>query len=321
MNASSLPRPENPAAISAVSPEFAVGPLLWRSPWVLLVLANLFWAGNIIVGRAILGPVPAVALSFWRWTGAFAVAFYFAWPHLKQDWRVLLAHWKVMVVLAATGMAVFNMVAYAGLAGTTALNVLLMQSSVPLIVTVLAFLFFNERPSGWQIAAVAVSLTGVACVASHGSLDALLGFAFRRSDLLILTSVVIYASYVVLLRRRPPVHPLSFMQAAMALSAVMVAPFYIWDVSQGSRITGGCENIAGMVYMAVCPSFVSYLFFNRGVQLIGAARAGHSTHLMPIFGSIMAVLFLGEAFRPYHLAGVVLIGGGIALACWKSAEN
>src|SRR5665213_4351079 len=95
---------------------------IWNSAWTLLVLANIFWGGNIIVGRAILGPVPPIALSFWRWTGAFAVAFWFAWPHLKVDRPVLLAHWKIMLILAATGMGFFNIIAYVGLAGTTALN-------------------------------------------------------------------------------------------------------------------------------------------------------------------------------------------------------
>jgi drug/metabolite transporter (DMT)-like permease len=291
---------------------------IWNSTWMLLVLANLFWAGNIIVGRAILGPVPPIALSFWRWTGAFAVAFWFAWPHLKNDWRVLLAHWKIMLVLAASGMGLFNMVAYVGLAGTTALNVLLLQSSVPLVVTVLAFAFFKERPSGWQLGAVAISLAGVAFVAAHGSLSALRAFCFFRADVWIMASVVIYGCYIVLLRRRPGVHPLSFMVTAVGISAIMVAPFYAWDLSRGMRIVNDWQNYCGIVYMAVFPSFISYLLFNRGVQLIGSVRAGQSTHLMPIFGSVMAVMFLGESFHVYHLVGVLLIGTGILLAQLKA---
>ena len=294
---------------------------LWNSAWPLLVLANLFWAGNIIVGRAILGPVPPIALSFWRWTGAFATAAWFAWPYLRRDWKTLLAHWKIMLVLAATGMAFFNIVAYVGLAGTTALNVLLLQSSVPLVVTVLAFAFFKERPTGWQLGAVAISLAGVACVAAHGSLGALLALRFFRADVWIMASVVIYGAYIVLLRKRPAVHPLSFMLAAVGVSAVMVAPFYAWDLARGMRIVGNWRDYTGIAYMAVFPSFISYLLFNRGVQLIGSARAGQSTHLMPIFGSVMAVLFLGESFHLYHLIGVVLIGAGILLAQWKARPS
>ena len=287
---------------------------IWNSAWTLLIFCNLFWAGNIVVGRAVLGPVPAVALSFWRWTGAFAVAFWFAWPHLKKDWPVLLANWKIMLALAATGIAFFNTAAYVGLADTTALNVLLLQSSLPLIVSIWALILFKERPGVWQLAGIALSLIGVAFVAAHGSVDALFHLMFHRADLWIVAAAVIYGLYVVLLRRRPDVHPLSFMQVAMGLGACMVAPFYLWELARGVHMTSDLTNYAGILYMAIFPSFISYLFFNRGVQLIGGARAGQSTHLMPIFGSAMAVLFLGEAFHFYHLFGAIFIGAGLAIA-------
>ncbi|HEX3996353.1 MAG TPA: DMT family transporter, partial [Acetobacteraceae bacterium] len=226
---------------------------IWNSAWTLLVLGNVFWASNIIVGRAILGDVPAIALSFWRWTGAFAVSFWFAWPHLKKDWPVLLAHWKIMLALAATGIAFFNTVAYIGLAGTTALNVLLMQSSLPLVVTAWAFVLFKERPSVWQLVAIMISLAGVAFVAAHGSLHALLALRFYRADVWIMASVIILGSYMVLLRLRPDVHPLSFMQAAMGLGVLMVAPLYMRELSQGARITNHWQNFVGIAYMAVFP--------------------------------------------------------------------
>jgi drug/metabolite transporter (DMT)-like permease len=297
------------------------GAALWNSAWLLLVLASLFWAGNIIVGRIILGPVPAIALSFWRWTGAFALALYFAWPHLKDDWRVLLSHWKLMLALAATGIAFFNMAAYVGLAGTTALNVLLLQSCLPLIVTVWAFALFGERPSLRYLGAVVISLAGVAFVAAHGSLDALLVLRFCQADLWILGSAAIYGVYIVLLKRLPTVHPLSFMQVAMGLGVLLVAPFYVWELSSGTRMVVSFHAIAAIIYTAAFPSFISYLFFNRGVQLLGADRAGQSTHLIPIFGSLMAVLCLGESLRFYHLAGVLLIGAGLGLARAKTADR
>jgi drug/metabolite transporter (DMT)-like permease len=291
---------------------------IWGSAWTLLVLANVLWASNIIVGRAILGDVPAIALSFWRWVGAFGVAFWFAWPHLKKDWPALLAEWKIMLVLAATGIAFFNTVAYIGLSGTTALNVLLMQSSLPLVVTAWAFVLFKEWPSGWQLLAIMISLAGVAFVAAHGSLDALLELRFYRADVWVMASVIILGSYMALLRLRPDVHPLSFMQAAMGLGVLMVAPLYGRELSMGMRITDHWQNFAGIAYMAVFPSFISYLFFNRGVQLIGATRAGQSTHLIPITGSIMAVMFLSESLHVYHFVGIILIGAGIGLAQFKA---
>jgi len=233
----------------------------------------------------------------------------------------LLSQWKLMFVLAATGIAFFNTAAYIGLSGTTALNVLLLQSCLPLIVAVWAFALFSEWPTGWQISGIVLSLAGVAIVAAHGAPDALLRLEFHRADLWILASAVIYGIYVVLLRRRLEVHPLSFMQVAMGLGACMVAPIYLWELAHGARMVAQWQNYAGIAYMAVFPSFLSYLFFNRGVQLIGSARAGQSTHLMPLFGSIMAVLFLGETLHLYHLAAAILIGAGIILAQLKASAS
>jgi drug/metabolite transporter (DMT)-like permease len=261
-----------------------------------------------------LAHMPSAALSFWRWTGAFFVAFPFAWRYLKQDWPALWAHWKIMLVLAATGIALFNITAYIGLSGTTALNVLLLQSSMPLVVTVCAFILFGEKPSGRQLTAIMISLAGVAYIATHGSLDALIGLGFYQADLWILASIVIYAVYTVLLRRRPKVHPLSFMQAAMGLGLLIVAPFYVWEGGDAPAVDHDSWSIAGIGYMAVFPSFIAYLLFNRGVQLVGAVRAGQFTHLIPIFGSVMACLWLGETFETYHVAGIALIGSGIAIA-------
>jgi len=291
---------------------------IWNSAWTLLVLGNFFWASNIVIGRALLGHVPSISLSFWRWIGAFFVAFWFAWPHLKKDWPVLREHWKILLALAATGITLFNVTAYIGLAGTTALNVLLMQSSLPLVVTIWALALFGERPSRWQLAGVMISLAGVAFVAAHGSIEALAKLQFYRSDLWIVASVVIYGAYAVLLRWHPDVHPLSFMQVVMGLGTLMIVPLYLWELNTTGTMTNRWQNFVGIGYMAVFPSFISYLLFNRGVQLIGATRAGQSTHLMPIFGSVMAFLCLGESLHLYHLAGVILIGAGIVLAQLKA---
>jgi drug/metabolite transporter (DMT)-like permease len=130
----------------------------WNSAWPLLVLANLFWAGNIVLGRGVVGMVPPITLAFWRWTGAFLVAVAFAWPYLRRDAPALLAHWRMMLVLSATGIATYNTLSYIGLTSTTALNVLLLQSAGPLIIIVWAFALFGERPTPWQSAGVLLSL-------------------------------------------------------------------------------------------------------------------------------------------------------------------
>ncbi len=289
----------------------------WNSAWTLLILANLFWAGNIVLGRGVAGMVPPIALAFWRWTGAFLVAVGFAWPYLKRDAAVLRRHWRMMLLLSVTGIATYNTMSYIGLTSTTALNVLLLQSAGPLIIIIWVFVLFGERPTRWQSVGVLLSLAGVATIAAHGSLETLLHLSLNRGDVWILAAMAIYGIYAAMFRVRPAAHPLSFLVAMMGIGSLMILPFYLWEIAQGGRIEGGVPAWLAMAYIAIFPSFIAYLFFNRGIELIGAARASQSWHLMPVFGSILAVLFLGETFYLYHAVGIALIAAGIVLASIK----
>ena len=302
VNLSSLPEPQ------------IVPKTLWNSAWPLLILANLFWAGNIVLGRGVVGMVPPIALAYWRWTGAFLVAVGFAWPYLKRDAPNLLLHWRKMLLLSATGIATYNVMSYIGLTSTSALNVLLLQSAGPLIIIVWAFVLFGERPTLWQSAGVVLSLCGVAVIAAHGSLETLLHLQLNRGDVWILAALAIYGIYAAIFRLRPAAHPMSFLVATMGIGSMMILPFYLWEVAHGAHIVSSVPAYLTLAYIAVFPSFIAYLLFNRGIELIGAARAGQSWHLMPVFGSILAVFFLGETFYLYHAIGIALIAGGIVLA-------
>lgn len=294
---------------------------LWHSAWALLIAANLFWAGNIVMARGLSGHVPPITLAFWRWTGAFAIATIVAWPKVKADLPVMRRHWKMMLILSATGIASYNTMAYIGLTTTTALNVLLLQSATPLIILVWAVLLFREIPSARQTLGVLVSLAGVAVIAGHGSPEALAGLRLNRGDVWVLAALGIYAAYCVMLRKRPAVHPISFLTAAMGLGSLMILPFMLGEFASGARIVGGVSSYVAIAYTAVLPSFVAYLFFNRGIELIGAGPAGQSMHLMPLFGSILAVLFLHETFQLYHAAGIAMIAAGILLASFGTAPR
>jgi drug/metabolite transporter (DMT)-like permease len=294
---------------------------LWYSAWGLLAAANLFWAGNIVLARGLAGQVPPVALAYWRWTGAFIIALGFAWPRLQRDLPVLVRHWKIMLVLSATGIASYNTMSYVGLTSTTALNVLLLQSATPLIIIVWAYLLFRDKPTARQTLGVVVSLAGVAAIAGHGSLQVLAHFRLNRGDLWVLAALMIYAIYCVMLRKRPAVHPLSFLVAAMGLGSLMMLPFMVGEFAAGARIHGGLPSYLAIAYTCVLPSVVAYLFFNRGIELIGAGPAGQSMHLMPLFGSVLAVLFLHEQFQLYHAFGIAMIAAGIGLASFSTARQ
>jgi len=289
----------------------------WNSAVLLLVLTNLFWAASMVVARAVHALVPPVALAFWRWAIALVLVLCVAWPQFWRDWPVFRRHWRLMLVLGTFGIGAYNTVTYLGLQTTTALNALIMQSATPLVILVCSFALFGERPSFRQIVAVLISLVGVAVIAGQGSLHALLALSLNRGDGFILLGIVIYAIYAALLRRRPLVHPLSFLAATFAIGTANLLPFYVWETASGAVLHPTPAALLTILYLGVFPAFVAYLFFNRGVELIGANRAGQFLHLMPVFGSILAVSALGESFHAYHFAGIVLIAAGIGLATFK----
>ena len=287
---------------------------VWHAPYVLLALAVLFWSGNFIVGRATTGIVPPVALAFWRWTIGLALILSLGATHVRRDWPTLVRHWRMLAALGALGIAAFNTLVYLGLQTTTAVNALLLQSAMPVIILAVAFLLFGERASPRQTVGVLVSIGGVIAIASRGDWRALAALTFSPGDLMVLAAVAAYALYSALLRKRPAVHPLSFLAATFAIGALMLLPLYIHEHVAIARIRPVPASWLAIAYVAVFPGFLSYLLYNRGVELAGANAAGHFVHLMPIFGSGLAILFLGERFAGYHLAGAALIAVGLVLA-------
>jgi drug/metabolite transporter (DMT)-like permease len=294
---------------------------LWRTAWLLMLAPPLFWSGNFITGRAVRDAVPPVALAFWRWVGALAIALPLAWPHLRRDLPALREHWLVTLVLSATGVGAFNTMVYIGLHSTTALNAVLLQSATPLFILLWAMVLFASLPAPREAVGIAVSMAGVVVIAGEGSLDRLVSLTLNRGDLWVLGAVASYAFYTALLRHRPPVHPLSFLVASFALGTLVLVPFYLWELAAGRHIVPGAAAYAAMAYVAVFPSFLAYLAYNRGVELIGSARAGQYIHLMQVFGTVLAVGLLGERFRLFHAVGIGLIGAGLVLAQRRDRER
>lgn len=294
---------------------------LWQSlfnmPYFLLPLAPLFWSGNFILGRAVRTALPPVGLAFWRWLMASLVISVFAWSHVKQDWPVIQQNWKIIGLLSILGVATFNVLAYMGLRSTTAMNGVLMQSAMPVIIIVMSYLFFRETITLLQTAGILLSLSGVATIITQGNLSALLTLSLNPGDIVILIAITCYALYSVLLRQRPSMHPLSFLLTTFVIGTVLLFPFYIWEQVFLQAMPLNRITVLAVGYVAIFPSIFAYLCFNRGVELLGANRAGLFLHLMPVFGSLMAMLFLGEHFKSFHAAGIFLILSGIVLATKK----
>ena len=284
-------------------------------PYLLLALATLFWSGNFVLGRAVSGRIPPVAMAFWRWTGALAVLLPLSWPRLKEQGPLLLRSWRVLVPLGVLGVGSFNTLVYVGLRDTTATNAVLLNSACPAFIVAISFSTRGQTASRRQGVGILVSLAGVLAIVSRGMPGTLLAFSFNRGDLLVLAAVLCWAVYTVLLGRRPgEAHPMALLTALVGIGVAWLAPWYAAEALRGPRLTPDAVTLGSLAYLALLPSVASYVFWNQAVAEVGPNRAGAFLHLMPAFGSILAVLLLGESFRPYHLLGIVLILAGVTLA-------
>lgn len=287
---------------------------LWSRAYVLLTFTALFWAGNAIVARAARELVPPVALAFWRWTIALAIILPFAWRHLRRDTPVIRRNWTMLLVLGALGIGAFNTLLYSGLQQTTALNAMLLQSGQPALILFLGAIFMGDSTTVRQIVGAAIALAGVLWIIARGNLGILGTLNFNEGDLIIGLAVCLWAVYAVMLRRRPAIHPLSLFAVTLVVGIVGISPFYGMELNSGRYVVLQEESLLAIGYVSVFPSILAYLFFNRGVELIGSAGTGMYMNIMPIMGAGLAIVFLGEHLRGFHAIGMALIVGGILLA-------
>ena len=283
------------------------------SPYLLLTLANLFWAGNWVISRAFRGELPPVALSFWRWVVALLCLLTISLPHVRRDWPQLRAAWPWLLFFGALGTGGYNVLVYGGLQYTTAINGTLLNSFIPIMIVLISWLLQGKRLHGREASGIVVSFVGVLGIVAHGEWQRLRELTLNVGDLWILVSVLTWSAYTLLLSRRPAVHPLSFLTSIAVTGLVFLFPFYVWELAQGRHVIATPGSIAAIVYTGVGPAFLGYILWNRGVAEVGPARAGLFMHLVPAFGMVLSMIFLGEKPALYHAIGIGLIFAGIWL--------
>ena len=281
-------------------------------PYLLLALAPLFWACNWIVGRGLASDIPPKAMTFFRWLFALAMLAPFAWPHVRREWPLVKASWKTRFVLGAIGVGTHNALAYLGLNYTTAMNGVILNSFIPVMIIAFAWLILGERLSAVQLTGVGVSLVGVLTILSRGSLDVLTSFRLNLGDLFVILSMAMWSVYTIALRWRPAGrHMLTFLFVLIVVGLFCVLPFFVAEFTLGRRMVVTATNLAALAAIALFSSLLAYIFWNRGVEQVGASVAGLFVHLMPLYGVVLAWLVLGEGLALFHVAGIALILTGI----------
>ncbi|MBK8507895.1 MAG: DMT family transporter [Candidatus Competibacter sp.] len=285
------------------------------SPYLLLVLTTLFWSGNFVLGRAVHAVFTPFALSFWRWALALALLLPFVWSSLRAQGPLLRRQWPILLLLSVLGVVNFNTFVYIGLQKTTATNALIMLSITPVLIVGLSFLLLRQTVTAWQASGIVISLAGVLVIVARGDWRALLARQINPGDLWVLAAVLSWALYSVCLRWRPAeLKALNFQAATMVFGTLILAPLYGWDLLQGHTIAVNTATVGTVLYLALFPSILAYIFWNRAVAELGANRTGQFLHLMPAFGAVLSMIFLGERLYAFHGAGIALIALGIWLA-------
>ncbi len=286
----------------------------------LLVAACLFWAGNFVLGRAAAGEVPPVGRAVWRWVLAGAVLAPFALRPLWAMRAEIMARSGLFLALGLFGVGSFTPLPYIALGHTAAITAALTNSLIPVAIILAALALDRERPAGMQLAGLSLSLAGVMVIVSRGDAAALAGFRINSGDLLMLVAVIAWGLYTVLLRRVPEglrtrLGPVGLLGATIVFGLPVIWLCRLIELGLGgAEMPHDAASLALVAYTALFASIAAYLCWNGGVTLIGPAAAGPFLHLMPPFSAALAVPLLGEAVRPFHAAGLLLIVAGVALA-------
>jgi drug/metabolite transporter (DMT)-like permease len=291
-----------------------------KNPYFILAFASLCWSGNHIVGRAIAGHFPPLTISTIRWFIPAIILWIAGRSRIEQDWPLICRHWVVMLWLGATGGILFSALQYVGLQYTSAVNVSILNSLVPVLIIAASALIFRDRILPIQLLGILTSLIGVLIIVTRGNLNALLQLSFNHGDVIIIVNMIVFAIYAAYLRLRPKIHWMSFLFVLAVVSAVGTMPFAIFELASGRIPELNVGTIAAALYVSIFPSLVAFAAWNYGVEHIGANRSGPFLHLIPLYTALLASIFLGEELMIFHALGLLMILVGVWIAARGQAS-
>ena len=284
-----------------------------RLAYLFAALPPLFWAGNFLVARAMRDVMPPFQMSFWRWFTAFLILLPFGLPALREHGPQLRRESPFLAVLGIFGVTAFNCFVYVALHYTTVINAALINSLMPIVTFLLALALLRDRPTAVQMLGVALALAGAAVVIARGEPAHIANLVFNRGELLVLLGLTCWATYTVLIKWRPTkLPPLAFLPATFGLGALFHLPLVAWEWRSVGGFTVTPNVVGSILFFAVFPSVLAYIFWNKAVAMLGPARTSTFMYLMPIFSAVLGVWLLDEPFQAYHLVGIVLVFSGIA---------
>lgn len=292
-------------------------------PWAYLMLSGsaLFWSGNFVLGRAFAFDIPPLTFSYWRWLIALLVFLPFGLRALLADWPVIRQHLRWMILVGVLGVAGFNTFIYLGLQHTTVTNALLINSFIPILILLLTGIMRLGALSRMQLLGILISTLGMLMLVMRGDVQRLLSLTFNRGDLWILLAAFDWAIYSIALRWRPTgLSSSGFLLGSMIVGVTVMTPLVWLSGPAQPALLMDASKVFAILYVALFASIFAFLLWNQGIKQVGPAIGGQFIHLMPVFGAMMAMMFLGERLHWFHVVGAAATGCGIYLSL-RSRES
>ncbi len=290
--------------------------------YIFLILTTLFWSGNFIVGKAAsLFEIPPFTLNFYRWTFAWLILAPFTLPEIIKKKNHIFENILLIIILGITSITIFNSIVYYSLNFTQVISGVLMISTIPVMIIIFCSLLKIEKTNIYQILGVIFSLSGVVVIITKSNLNILLNLNFNKGDLWMVVAMFSWAMYSALLRKKKfELSQLSLLQTIISAGLIFLFPAYMIELALGYRATINVPFVFTLTYVVIFPGLASFIFWIKGISIIGSNRSGIFLHLMPIFSTILAMIIFKEKFMTYHLIGAILIITGIILSSKKKYE-
>ena len=295
----------------------ARGPIarIVSSPYFWLTVVAVIWGGNPVAGRAAAAEVPPFQLSFWRWVAAGAIWIPLGAANAWRMRRAVRGEWKLILMLGLVGIAGYSAFLFIAVSMTTALNALLLGAVVPAIMLILSRVLLNKSINAQQIIGIVVAFAGTIIIISHGDPAIFSELSFNIGDLVMLFGMFLWALYSVMVARIPKeLSSAGFMALMSTIGIIALLPFFIFEVGYVRVMTVSYNSLAQILYVGMITSTVAYLVWNRAIVKIGPDKAGPYMYLPTLFGALLAVIFLGESLRLFHLVGALPIFAGVYLS-------
>ena len=287
-----------------------------KAAYIFLILTTLFWSGNFIVGKAAsLFEIPPFTLNFYRWIFAWLILAPFTLKEVIDKKNYILKNIKLIIILGITSITIFNSIVYYSLNFTQVISGVLMISTIPVMINFFCWLFRIEKTNVYQIFGVIFSLSGVVVIITRADLNILLNLNFNKGDIWMVVAMFSWAMYSALLRKKKfELSQLSLLQIIITAGLIFLLPAYLVELSLGYKTSINLPFVLPLAYVVIFPGLASFIFWIKGISIIGSNRSGIFLHLMPIFSTIMAILIFNEQFMIFHLVGAVFIISGIVLS-------